>query len=293
MQRFRRTEKRLLEYVDASSINEFETDLLGLRIRLLKNGRSTTGRVPIATRNLPPPALQARTTTGDASLSYTDHEIHYFNPEHPTLGIAIPRYVDFLTGRQTHLQRTRLEVIPVVAPVRGLWWPSQVYVETNIACHPRKVPYAWQRKRYRNPYNSEFVIMGDLLGIIADEANKNILTEVRSPVTGYLIHFGVYAETSLVRDALVYLIAATGEPLPIVSKAVGTFHFPLVDGKPTPVPLGTFIPKGTILGFCNALGIDSEIPAPTDLRLVRSYIDHGKPIEHKTLLFHYLPETST
>lgn len=288
-----RTVSRVEALLHTGNIAEVETRSFGQYIRIKKNMRNPTLAQPRVTQNLPPPALLAQAISVSETLIQTDQELLYFYPENPELGIVIPRFIDYLLGRSANAPRLRTEVVPVLATAPGAWRPADIDRVSHVAYHPRHVPHRWNRKRYRNPYNGEFVMTGDLLGIIVNETNPKIVTEVRAPVTGKLSQFGAYEKTPLVPDAIVYLITTYGNPLPLTSNAVGTFYFPSVDGTPTPLPLGVTIPEGTVLGICRALGVDSEIFAPAELQLVRCYIEHGKPIEHGSLLFHYFPKTST
>lgn len=282
---------RIKEVLHAGSIVEVETRSFGQYIRIRKKSGEATLVRPKVIQNLPPPALQAPILAEGQTLVQNDQELLYFYPENPDLGIAIPRFIDFLLQRSADAPRLRTEVVAVLATASGAWRPADIDRQSHVAYHPRHVPHRWNRKRYRKPYNGEFVMTGDLLGIIVNIADPKIVTEVRSPVTGRLSQFGAYEKTPLVPGEIVYLITTLGEPLPLSSTAIGTFYFPLVNGTPTPPPLGVTIPEGTVLGVYKALGVNSEILAPTDLQLVRCYIEHDKPIEHGSLLFHYFPKT--
>lgn len=291
MQRYRRIENRLLHCVNTNNVQEMEVREIGFRLRVRRHTQPPTVVHVMPTHNLPPPALQPCAIADGESVVMTETEILYFKPEYPERGIAIPRFVEYLTGRQAQAERVRAEVIPVLAPVTGYWRPADIDRKTHVGYHPLQVPHRWDRKRYRNPYNDEFVMAGDLLGILIDVTNTKIVTEVRAPVTGYLTHIGAYEKTVLTAGAIVYLMTTLGEPSELRSEDVGTFYFPKVHGISTPPILGVSLAAGTVLGTRRALTVNSHITAPTNLQLVRCYVENGKTIQHGSLLFHYFPKT--
>ncbi len=290
LRRSNRVVASVQQALGGGNIVEVEIKSFGHYIRIQKSAGEAKLPHTKVTQNLPPPALQTEMLGPSETLIRTNEELLYFYPENPELGIAIPRYIGFLTAHDVQAPRIRTEVFPVLAPAAGHWRPADIDRVSHVGYHPRHVPHRWNRKRYRKPYNGEFVMTGDLLGLIVDEKNPKMVTEVRAPITGRLSQFGAYEKTPLMPGAIVYLITSFGEPEDITSDGVGTFTFPLVNGVPTPPPLGSTIPQGTLLGIRTALLLPSEISAPHDLQLVRCYIEHNKPVEHGTELFAYFPK---
>lgn len=241
---------------------------------------------PPLAQNLPPPALQTRALTPASEPSSTETETLYFRPENPNAGVAIPKKLTLLRRYETVCTRTPLPLQHVEAKSAGRWFPAKILVATNTTQNPLRLQGRKKDKLYRNIFNGEFVLQGDILGILVDDVSKKE-TEVIAPCSGYLMHFGAFAGTVVVEKTLLFLIAASGEPEIIISDAVGVFFFPKTDKGPTPPPLGTEIPAGTVLGMRRALSHETPIIAPCAMYIVRSYVREGTTIEHNSDLFRY------
>ncbi len=288
--RYEILEKRMVAFLASTSVDGLEVRFRGLRITSITRKYVQQPPVVVPRASIGPPALQTQTHQNTPNLQTSTEAILYHYPESlpdAPLGIQMPRFINILSGTPPTETRVQAELVPVQVSESGIWRPALIDPVTNLPQHP--IRQSRKKTKLRRAYSGEFVVKGDILGVVLPEGNPKQAVDVAAPANGMIISFSANPDVPVAKNAMVLIIASFGSVCPIDSPTVGTFHFQQPAEAP-PAQLGSRVVTGRVVGYVKTLNHYTEVCSPGNGKLVRVCVRSGELVQYGTTLFQYLAD---